>query len=145
MLVLCTPLQVKCYQIHSNLIGVFFTDPSQDQRGNLGVPMDISSPITSDEEYLSPLEEGMDFSSYRGPEPRKIVDTRFKEPPAFQVSENETEMLKYYVRIDFYMHSSYALHVKPTSLIFKPLFWKRCLDVQYRLEYSCTRYHVDIF
>nr|XP_055071471.1 striated muscle preferentially expressed protein kinase isoform X3 [Misgurnus anguillicaudatus] len=60
------------------------SDPSQDQRGNLGVPMDISSPITSDEEYLSPLEEGMDFSSYRGPEPRKIVDTRFKEPPAFQ-------------------------------------------------------------
>ncbi|ROL50411.1 Striated muscle preferentially expressed protein kinase [Anabarilius grahami] len=61
------------------------SEPSQDQRGNLGVPMDVSSPITSDEEYLSPLEEGMDFSSYRGPEPRKIVDTRFKEPPAFQV------------------------------------------------------------
>ncbi|XP_016301085.1 striated muscle-specific serine/threonine-protein kinase-like [Sinocyclocheilus anshuiensis] len=51
------------------------SEPSQDQRG----------PITSDEEYLSPLEEGMDFSSYRGPEPRKIVDTRFKEPPSFQV------------------------------------------------------------
>lgn len=49
--------------------------------------MDVSSPITSDEEYLSPLEEGMDFGvpSYRGPEPRKIIDTRFKEPPAFQV------------------------------------------------------------
>ncbi|XP_026127118.1 striated muscle preferentially expressed protein kinase-like isoform X3 [Carassius auratus] len=61
------------------------SEPSQDQRGNLGVPMDVSSPITSDEEYLSPLEEGMDFSSYRGPEPRKIVDTRFKEPPSFQV------------------------------------------------------------
>uniref|UniRef100_W5K7Y6 Striated muscle enriched protein kinase b n=1 Tax=Astyanax mexicanus TaxID=7994 RepID=W5K7Y6_ASTMX len=56
-------------------------------RGNLGVPMDVSSPITSDEEYLSPLEEGMDFggNSYRGPEPRKIIDTRFKEPPTFQV------------------------------------------------------------
>ncbi|KTG43784.1 hypothetical protein cypCar_00009178, partial [Cyprinus carpio] len=61
------------------------SEPSQDQRGNLGVPMDVSSPITSDEEYLSPLEEGMDFSSYRGTEPRKIVDTRFKEPPSFQV------------------------------------------------------------
>ncbi|XP_051998795.1 striated muscle preferentially expressed protein kinase-like [Xyrauchen texanus] len=60
------------------------SEPNQDQRGNLGVPMDISSPITSDEEYLSPLEEGMDFSSYRDSEPRKIVDTRFKEPPAFQ-------------------------------------------------------------
>ncbi|KAI5608443.1 striated muscle preferentially expressed protein kinase isoform X4, partial [Silurus asotus] len=49
--------------------------------------MDISSPITSDEEYLSPLEEAMDFvgSSYDGPEHRKIVDARFKEPPAFQV------------------------------------------------------------
>lgn len=67
---------------------IFLTEPSQDQRGNLGVPMDVSSPITSDEEYLSPLEEGMDFSSYRGTEPRKIVDTRFKEPPSFQVSEN---------------------------------------------------------
>lgn len=63
------------------------SEPSLDQ-GNLGVPMDISSPITSDEEYLSPLEEAMDFvgSSYHGPEPRKIIDTRFKEPPAFQVN-----------------------------------------------------------
>lgn len=73
---------------------VFLTEPSQDQRGNLGVPMDVSSPITSDEEYLSPLEEGMDFSSYRGPEPRKIVDTRFKEPPSFQVSENNKIFFK---------------------------------------------------
>uniref|UniRef100_A0A8B9H4V2 Ig-like domain-containing protein n=1 Tax=Astyanax mexicanus TaxID=7994 RepID=A0A8B9H4V2_ASTMX len=50
--------------------------------------MDVSSPITSDEEYLSPLEEGMDFggNSYRGPEPRKIIDTRFKEPPTFQAT-----------------------------------------------------------
>lgn len=71
------------------LFGVFLSEPSQDVRGNLGVPMDISSPITSDEEYLSPLEEAMDFlgSSYHGPESRKIIDTRFKEPPAFQVNE----------------------------------------------------------
>ncbi|KAJ8403435.1 hypothetical protein AAFF_G00352070 [Aldrovandia affinis] len=64
------------------------SDPRQDQRGNLSVPMDMSSPITSDEEYLSPLEEGMDFGgvSYRGPEPRKIVDARFREPPSFQVT-----------------------------------------------------------
>lgn len=50
--------------------------------------MDISSPITSDEEYLSPLEEAVDFvgSSYHGPEPRKIIDARFKEPPTFQVN-----------------------------------------------------------
>ncbi|XP_061081584.1 striated muscle preferentially expressed protein kinase-like isoform X2 [Conger conger] len=66
-------------------------DPRQEARGTLGVPMDISSPITSDEEYLSPMEEGMDYGvpSYRGPEPRKIVDTRFKEPPSFQLTLND--------------------------------------------------------
>lgn len=62
------------------------TEPIQEQRRNLGVSVDIGSPITSDEEYLSPLEEGMDFG---GPEPRKIVDTRFKEPPAFLVTMND--------------------------------------------------------
>lgn len=54
----------------------------QEPKVNLGVPMDISSPITSDEEYLSPLEEGMDFG---GPEPRRSIDTRFRKPPAFLV------------------------------------------------------------
>lgn len=49
--------------------------------------MDVASPITSDEEYMSPMEESMDYgSSYRGPSPRTIMDTRFKEPPAFQVA-----------------------------------------------------------
>lgn len=104
----CANANLKVLLVKSIPISlVFLTEPSQDQRGNLGVPMDVSSPITSDEEYLSPLEEGMDFSSYRGPEPRKIVDTRFKEPPAFQVSENKTEILKYFVSIDFYMHCLY--------------------------------------
>ncbi|MFT7796643.1 striated muscle preferentially expressed protein kinase-like isoform X1 [Arapaima gigas] len=62
-------------------------EPIQEQRTGLGVPMDISSPITSDEEYLSPLEEGMDFGgpAYQA-ELRRIVDVRFKEPPSFQVS-----------------------------------------------------------
>ncbi|XP_059418376.1 striated muscle preferentially expressed protein kinase-like [Carassius carassius] len=80
------------------------SEPSQDQRGNLGVPMDVSSPITSDEEYLSPLEEGTDFSFYRRPELRKIVDTRFKEPPSFQVfigdqSVTEGQEVKMSVRV----------------------------------------------
>lgn len=44
--------------------------------------MDISSPITSDEEYLSPLEEGVDFG---GPEPMRSIDARFRKPPAFLV------------------------------------------------------------
>jgi hypothetical protein len=61
---------------------VYLTEPMQELQGTICVARDISSPITSDEEYLSPLEEGMDFGS---PEPRKIIDTRFKEPPAFQV------------------------------------------------------------
>lgn len=61
-------------------------EPMHEQRGGLNVPMDISSPITSDEEYLSPLEEGMDFGGpYCQAEPRKIVDIRFREPPVFQV------------------------------------------------------------
>ena len=59
-----------------------FTETTQELRGNLGVPMDISSPITSDEEYLSPLEESMDFS---GPEPKRSIDSRFRKPPAFLV------------------------------------------------------------
>lgn len=58
------------------------TESVQEPKGSLGVPMDISSPITSDEEYLSPLEEGMDFG---GPEPRQSIDTRFRCPPAFLV------------------------------------------------------------
>ncbi|XP_052377797.1 striated muscle preferentially expressed protein kinase-like isoform X1 [Oncorhynchus keta] len=66
-------------------------EPMQEPQGNLGVLRDISSPITSDEEYLSPLEEGMDFG---GPETRKIVDTRFKEPPAFQVTMNDQAVIE---------------------------------------------------
>ena len=61
---------------------VDFTGSVQEQKGNLDVPMDISSPITSDEEYLSPLEEGMDFGC---PEPKRNIDTQFREPPAFLV------------------------------------------------------------
>ncbi|XP_056145703.1 striated muscle-specific serine/threonine-protein kinase [Lampris incognitus] len=63
----------------------------QEPKGNLGVPMDISSPITSDEEYLSPLEEGMDFG---GPEPRKITDIRFKEPPSFLVTMSDQAVIE---------------------------------------------------
>nr|XP_054602442.1 striated muscle preferentially expressed protein kinase isoform X1 [Nothobranchius furzeri]XP_054602443.1 striated muscle preferentially expressed protein kinase isoform X1 [Nothobranchius furzeri] len=51
-----------------------------EPRGTLGVPMEISSPITSDEEYLSPLEEAMDFGVQ---ETRRAIDTRFREPPSF--------------------------------------------------------------
>uniref|UniRef100_A0A3B3VT38 Ig-like domain-containing protein n=1 Tax=Poecilia latipinna TaxID=48699 RepID=A0A3B3VT38_9TELE len=48
-------------------------------KAGLGVPMEISSPITSDEEYLSPLEEATDFGAQ---EPRRTIDARFREPPS---------------------------------------------------------------
>ncbi|XP_045909554.1 striated muscle preferentially expressed protein kinase [Micropterus dolomieu] len=62
-----------------------------EPKGNLGLPMDISSPITSDEEYLSPLEEGMDFG---GPEPRRTIDTRFRKPPAFLVTTTDQAVIE---------------------------------------------------
>ncbi|XP_015214644.2 striated muscle preferentially expressed protein kinase isoform X1 [Lepisosteus oculatus] len=73
------------------------SEPIQEPRASLSVPVDISSPITSDEEYLSPLEEGVEFgvSSFRGletmripeaAEPKSIIETHFKEPPSFEVS-----------------------------------------------------------
>ncbi|AWP12796.1 K08809 striated muscle-specific serine/threonine protein kinase [Scophthalmus maximus] len=66
-------------------------EPVQEPKGNLGVPMYISSPITSDEEYLSPLEEGMDFGV---PEPRQIIDTRFRKPPAFLVTVSDQAVIE---------------------------------------------------
>lgn len=66
-------------------------EPVQEPKGILGVPIDISSPITSDEEYLSPLEESMDFGA---PEPRRILDTRFKKPPAFLVTMNDQAVIE---------------------------------------------------
>uniref|UniRef100_W5MSH8 non-specific serine/threonine protein kinase n=1 Tax=Lepisosteus oculatus TaxID=7918 RepID=W5MSH8_LEPOC len=54
-----------------------------EPRASLSVPVDISSPITSDEEYLSPLEEGVEFGAA---EPKSIIETHFKEPPSFEVS-----------------------------------------------------------
>lgn len=61
---------------------VAFKEFVQESKANLVVPMDISSPITSDEEYLSPLEEGLDFG---GPEQRRNIDTQFRQPPSFLV------------------------------------------------------------
>ncbi|XP_069010905.1 striated muscle preferentially expressed protein kinase isoform X1 [Embiotoca jacksoni] len=63
----------------------------QELKGNLGVPMEISSPITSDEEYLSPLEEAMDFG---GPEPRRTIDTRFRKPPVFLVTMSDQDVIE---------------------------------------------------
>ncbi|KAM8855604.1 striated muscle preferentially expressed protein kinase isoform 2-T2 [Spinachia spinachia] len=64
-------------------------DSVQEPKGNLGVPRDISSPITSDEEYLSPLEESMDFGG-----PEQSVDTRFRKPPAFLVTMSDQVVIE---------------------------------------------------
>ncbi|GCC18916.1 hypothetical protein chiPu_0022155, partial [Chiloscyllium punctatum] len=54
-----------------------------------------SSPITSDEEYLSPLEDPIDLT-YKGrqalrlPENQlSIIETHFRAPPSFQVPLND--------------------------------------------------------
>ncbi|XP_067107338.1 striated muscle preferentially expressed protein kinase isoform X1 [Osmerus mordax] len=61
------------------------TEPPPEPRGALAVRLEASSPITSDEEYLSPLEEAADLG---GPELR-TVDSRFKEPPAFMATMSD--------------------------------------------------------
>ncbi|XP_041117494.1 striated muscle preferentially expressed protein kinase-like isoform X2 [Polyodon spathula] len=80
------------------------SDPSQEQRTTLSVPLDFSSPITSDEEYLSPLEEAeFRVPSFREPdtmripdasEPKSIIETRFKEPPSFEVSLSDQAVIE---------------------------------------------------
>uniref|UniRef100_UPI003AAF8DBE striated muscle preferentially expressed protein kinase n=1 Tax=Centroberyx gerrardi TaxID=166262 RepID=UPI003AAF8DBE len=77
-------------KVSSNATLIIKAESVQEPKGNLGVPMDISSPITSDEEYLSPLEEGMDFG---GPELRR-TDIRFKEPPAFLVTMSDQAVIE---------------------------------------------------
>ncbi|XP_072573136.1 striated muscle preferentially expressed protein kinase isoform X3 [Paramormyrops kingsleyae] len=66
-------------------------EPAEDQQRVHGVPSDLSSAITSNEERLSPLEEGMEAEggSCRGPESRRAVDVAFREAPSFQVTLND--------------------------------------------------------
>ncbi|XP_078407443.1 striated muscle preferentially expressed protein kinase [Cetorhinus maximus] len=73
-------------------------DSTADRR-TLPIPTELYSPITSDEEYLSPLEEPVDLT-YKGKqalrlpetceqqsvyEPQRVIETHFKAPPSFQV------------------------------------------------------------
>ncbi|XP_072324821.1 striated muscle preferentially expressed protein kinase isoform X3 [Scyliorhinus torazame] len=77
-------------------------DSAADRR-SLPIPTELYSPITSDEEYLSPLEEPVDFT-YKGKqalrlpetceqqcvyEPQSVIATHFKAPPSFQVPLND--------------------------------------------------------
>ncbi|XP_041662707.1 striated muscle preferentially expressed protein kinase [Cheilinus undulatus] len=78
-------------KVSSSAILIVKPELTHEPRGNLGVPMDISSPITSDEEYLSPLEEGMDFG---GPEPIRNIDTQFRRPPSFLVTMSNQAVIE---------------------------------------------------
>lgn len=55
------------------------SEPAQVQSGKPTSPLEVCSPVQSDEEYLSPVEEIMEV----GPQGRHLT---FREPPAFQVS-----------------------------------------------------------
>ena len=69
--------------------------------------MDISSPVTSDEEYLSPLEEAVDFGVQ---DPKQTIDTRFRKPPAFQVRLHRANLklnLLFILEDDLIMFSIY--------------------------------------
>ncbi|XP_072539916.1 striated muscle preferentially expressed protein kinase [Salminus brasiliensis] len=58
------------------------SEPVQARGGCLNLPLEQPcSPVTSDEEFLSPMEEGVNFGMLNMTE-----RSRFKEPPTFQVS-----------------------------------------------------------
>ncbi|XP_071391591.1 striated muscle preferentially expressed protein kinase [Centroberyx affinis] len=58
------------------------SEPTHAQCGTPASSREVSSPIQSDEEYLSPQEEAMELGD--SPVPSKTV--HFKEPPSFQVA-----------------------------------------------------------
>lgn len=73
-----------CYtyvQCHSCVL----SEMTHIQCGKPAGSLEVSGPIQSDEEYLSPQEEAMEVGEL--PVPTKSV--RFKEPPFFQVGESQ--------------------------------------------------------
>lgn len=62
------------------MISSLFLEPTHKQCGKA----EVSSPIQSDEEYLSPQEEPMELEE--SPAPTKRV--HFSEPPSFLVGES---------------------------------------------------------
>ncbi|KAM4559276.1 striated muscle preferentially expressed protein kinase isoform 2-T2 [Odontesthes bonariensis] len=78
-------------RVSSSATVIIKAESVQEPKGTLGVPMDISSPITSDEEYLSPLEEAADFGVQ---DPKQTIDTRFRNPPAFLVTMTDQDVIE---------------------------------------------------
>ncbi|XP_078535314.1 striated muscle preferentially expressed protein kinase isoform X2 [Lissotriton helveticus] len=84
--------------------------PTVDPRSHLGTSSDLVSPITSDDEYLSPVEEMTEFGSplhrpaivtKSQPPPRdeldqskSSVDMRFKAPPTFEITLKDQSVLE---------------------------------------------------
>uniref|UniRef100_A0A4W6F4F6 non-specific serine/threonine protein kinase n=1 Tax=Lates calcarifer TaxID=8187 RepID=A0A4W6F4F6_LATCA len=58
------------------------SEPTHMQCGKPADSLEVSSPIQSDEEYLSPQEEAMEL----GDSPALSKSVHFKEPPSFQVA-----------------------------------------------------------
>ncbi|GLD63422.1 striated muscle preferentially expressed protein kinase isoform X2 [Lates japonicus] len=58
------------------------SEPTHMQCGKPANSLEVSSPIQSDEEYLSPQEEAMEL----GDSPALSKSVHFKEPPSFQVA-----------------------------------------------------------
>ncbi|KAM4602243.1 striated muscle preferentially expressed protein kinase-like [Polymixia lowei] len=61
------------------------SEPTHAQCGKPTLPLDVSSPTQSDEEYLSPQEEAMEF----GEPPPQSKQVHFREPPSFQVAPRD--------------------------------------------------------
>ncbi|KAL2088131.1 hypothetical protein ACEWY4_016959 [Coilia grayii] len=71
-------------QAHSSATLFILAEPVQVPDGKLSLPLDPpGSPALSDEEYLSPVEEGMelDYTSWS----KRTEASPFKDPPSFQV------------------------------------------------------------
>ncbi|XP_041936881.1 striated muscle preferentially expressed protein kinase isoform X4 [Alosa sapidissima] len=68
-------------------------EPVQGHRGKLSLPLDPpGSPVLSDEEYLSPLEEAMELDN--APWSQRTALSPFKEPPSFQVTSGDQAVVE---------------------------------------------------
>ncbi|XP_062384604.1 striated muscle preferentially expressed protein kinase [Sardina pilchardus] len=68
-------------------------EPVQGHRGKLSLPLDPpGSPVLSDEEYLSPLEEAMELDN--APWSQRTALSPLKEPPSLQVTSGDQTVVE---------------------------------------------------
>uniref|UniRef100_UPI00398E4D6C striated muscle-specific serine/threonine-protein kinase-like n=1 Tax=Pristiophorus japonicus TaxID=55135 RepID=UPI00398E4D6C len=129
-------------------------DSAADRR-SLVVATELYSPITSDEEYLSPLEDPTDLT-YKGKqalrlpetceqqtsyEPQSVIETHFKAPPSFEVPLSDQSAVEG-------QNISLTVHVlgEPKPII----YWLRNREPvrsdsrHYVLEGENGRFHLNI-